>query len=101
MVAPRIGTLAATLVELPLVLGFAWWAAGRLVRRLAVPQGAARWWMGAVALALLLTLEFGLGVVLRGWSFETSLAHFRTAPGLLALAAYVAFAALPRLQRQP
>ena len=24
------------------VLGFAWWAAGRLVRRLAVPQGAAR-----------------------------------------------------------
>ena len=64
--APRIGTLAATLVELPVVLGFAWWAAGWLVRRLAVPPGAARWRMGGFALAFLLLLEFGLGIALRG-----------------------------------
>ena len=98
---PRIGEFAATLTELPLMLGFAWIVAGWLVRRFAVPSGAPRWRMGGVALAALLALEFGLGTALRGWSLGEWLAHFLAPTGLLTLAGYVLFASWPRLQRQP
>jgi len=104
VLAPALGRMAALLVELPLLLGFCWWIAPRIIRRCAVAPGAARLRMGFAALALLLTLEFTLGVAVRGWDFVDWVGDFATAPGLVTLAAYLLFALLPygvRPQRQP
>jgi hypothetical protein len=91
--APAMGRFPATLVEIPLMLGFCWWLAGRGVWTL--PQGAPRLLMGGVALALLLAAEFFLGLLLRGWGLAAWLRHFREADGMLTAAAYLAFALLP------
>ncbi|MFL1461663.1 hypothetical protein ACI6QG_05640 [Roseococcus sp. DSY-14] len=101
VLAPRIGRLPAVLAELPLMLGWAWVAAGWVLRRLRVPPGAPRLRLGLAALALLLLLEFGAGAALRGWDARAWLADFLTPPGLAALGAYLVFALLPRLHRQP
>ena len=98
---PRIGRLGATVAELPLLLGWCWLAAGWVLRRLRVPPGAARLRLGLAALALLLAVEFAVGAALRGWDAREWLADFLTPPGLAALAAYMVFALIPRLQRQP
>ena len=98
---PRIGRLGATVAELPLLLGWCWLAAGWVLRRLRVPPGAARLRLGLAALALLLAVEFAVGAALRGWDAREWLADFLTPPGLAALAAYLVFALIPRLQRQP
>lgn len=99
VVAPRIGRLGATLAEMPLLLGFCWVVAGRLVRRL--PARAARIRMGVAAVALLLVFEFTLGVALRGWNLSEWLADFLTAPGLVTMLAYLLMAAWPALQAAP
>ena len=101
VLVPRLGALPAALVEAPLVLGFAWFAAGWLVRRCAVPPGAARWGMAAVALVLVLLVEFAAGTVLRGWDLAAWRAHLGTPEGWLSLALYALFALWPGLQRQP
>lgn len=104
VLAPALGRVAALLVELPLLLGFCWWIAPRIIRRYAIPAGPARLRMGLAALAMLLTLEFTMGVALRGWDFDDWLRDFATVPGLITLAAYLVFALLPygaKPQRQP
>jgi uncharacterized membrane protein YqjE len=37
---PAVGRLAATLVELPIMLALSWWACGWCLRRFSVPSGA-------------------------------------------------------------
>lgn len=98
---PRIGRIAALLVELPLMLGFCWWIAPRILRRCMIPPGPARLRMGFAALSLLLTLEFFTGVVLRGWTLRAWVADVATPPGLVTLLAYLVFAVLPRWVRTP
>lgn len=101
LLVPRIGRLPAVLAELPLMLGWSWVAAGWVLHRGAVPPGMARWRLGLAALALLLALEFAVGAALRGWDAREWLADFLTPPGLAAGAAYLLFAAMPGLHRQP
>lgn len=101
VLAPRLGALAAALLEAPLVLGFAWFAAGWLLRRRAVPPGPARRAMSVAALALVLLVEFAAGSVLRGWDLAAWRAHLGTPEGRLSLALYGLFALWPALQRQP
>lgn len=96
--APAIGLLAATLVELPVMLAFCWWLAGRLARALG-PSLAPRAVMGGAALGLLLLAEFGVGVFVRGWDFAGWLRHFAAPEGAATGAAYLVFAALPALRR--
>lgn len=101
LLAPALGRVAALAVELPVMLGFCWWLAPRAAR--GVPRGAARLRMGFAALAMLLALEFGVGMALRGFTLAEWLGHFATAEGALTLFAYTLFALLPwaRAQRQP
>jgi len=93
LLAPRVGLLAATLAELPAMLLFCWWLAGRLARGLPGPR--ARLAMGAAALAALLLAEFGVGAALRGRDLAGWLRHFATAEGAATGLSYLVFAALP------
>jgi hypothetical protein len=96
VLAPALGRVAALLVELPIMLGFCWWLAPRAAK--GVAPGAARLRMGFAALAILLALEFVVGMALRGFTLGEWLAHFGTAEGALTMGAYVIFALLPWLR---
>lgn len=103
LLAPAIGRMGALLVELPILLGFCWWLVPRVMR--GVGPGVARLRVGFAALALLLVLEFTLGVAIRGWDLRGWLADFWTPHGAVTLAAYWVFALIPYWrgvgQRQP
>lgn len=101
LLAPALGRVAALAVELPVMLGFCWWLAPRAAR--GVAPGVARLRMGFAALAILLALEFGLGMALRGFTLAEWLGHFATAEGAMTMAGYLVFALIPwaRGQRQP
>lgn len=91
--APALGRVGALLVELPLLLAACWWMAPRVMRR--VPPGMGRLRAGFAALALLLVLEFTLGMALRGWDFAEWVRGFWTAHGAVTLAGYWVFALIP------
>jgi len=90
LLVPRVGDRSAELLELPVMLGICWLAAGWVTGRLAVPPRAApRLAMGAIAGALLLTAEFALVLPLRGLTIEE---YFATRDPVAGAAYYVAVA---------
>jgi hypothetical protein len=93
VLAPRFGRVPALLVELPVMLGFCWWLAPRVMRRVA--PGLARLRAGLAALGFLLLLEFALGQLLRGFTLAEWAAHFRSREGALTLLGYGMFALIP------
>jgi hypothetical protein len=99
LLAPSIGALTATLVELPVMLALSWLVCAALVRRHAV---AATWptrvAMGAAALLLLLAAETVLGVVGFGRLLMEQRAAYAEPAAQLGLAAQLAFAAFPLIQ---
>lgn len=96
---PRIGGTAAVLVELPIILGFAWIAAGLVVAGFGVARGRTRLVMGLVAFALLLGAELAVALFVLERSFGDFLAGFATMPGALGLAGQLAFAAMPVIRK--
>lgn len=99
LLVPRLGEMAAILVELPLMLALSWLASRWLTGRFAVaPQPRPRLAMGAFAFALLLAAELGVSVIAFGRSPAEHLATYREPRALLGLAAQVAFALFPLLQ---
>lgn len=90
LLVPRVGDRTAELLELPVMLGICWLAAGWVTGRLAVPPRAApRLTMGAIAGALLLTAEFALVLPLRGLTIEE---YFATRDPVAGTAYYLAVA---------
>jgi hypothetical protein len=72
---PRLGSRAAELVEMPIMLVVTIEAASWITRRLAVPRLRSKMLaMGAIALALMLIAEFTLVLWLRGLSIRQYLA---------------------------
>jgi hypothetical protein len=57
--------------------------------------------MGAVAFALLMAAELAVSVLLFGRSPSDFVAGYRTTPGVIGLAAQLAFGLLPLLRRVP
>jgi hypothetical protein len=99
--APRIGPLAAVLVELPLMLVAAWLICRWLVRRLDVREAwSERLLMGAVAFVLLLAAEFALSVALFGGTAARFVTALGTPEGAAGVAGQVVFAAMPLLARR-
>ncbi|HMS81791.1 MAG TPA: hypothetical protein PKC20_20190 [Burkholderiaceae bacterium] len=99
--APRFGELAAVAIEVPAMLLASWLASGWLVRTFRVPRtSVARLAMGGLALVLLLAAEWTLGVVLFGRGAGEQLAAWTSPPGLLGLAAQLAFGLVPFAQAQ-
>jgi len=96
------GRLLAVLIELPIMLGASWFLCRSVVRRLAVaPTVAARALMGGLAFALLMLAELGLGALLAGRTPGEHFALYTQASYALGLAAQMAFALMPLLQRRP
>ncbi|MCM0021480.1 MAG: hypothetical protein NBV67_15930 [Tagaea sp.] len=99
-VAPAIGELLATTIELPIMLAASWIVCGWCVRRFRVPRGAgARLVMGGLAFVLLMAAEASLSVLLAGRSFAEHLTRYAETGPALGLAAQLAFAAFPLLRR--
>ncbi|MFZ4689092.1 MAG: hypothetical protein ACOYLS_07630 [Polymorphobacter sp.] len=101
IVIPRVGEFVAVCLELPLMLGSAWWICRRITHALAVPAGiAARASMGATAFAALMLAELALAVLVFGRTPAQHLARYASAAALLGLAGQILFAAFPILQRR-
>lgn len=95
VVAPRLGALAATAAEVPLMLAAALFASKWAVRRWRVPgEIRVRLAMAVWFLALLVAFETLLGIILFGRSPVEQMAAFATPPGLLGVAAQVAAAGM-------
>ncbi len=96
LVVPAIGEIAATLVELPVILIASWLACLFVVRRFEVAAAVhARLIMGAVAFALLMAAELALGTGLMNRSLQEQLAEMTSGAGLLGVAAQILFALFP------
>ena len=99
--APRIGELAATLLEVPIVLAASWVACGWAVRRFAVPGDlASRLTMGGVAFGLLMIAEFAVSALLSGRGLAAYLGAFHEPAKLIGLGAQLLFGLMPLLRRQ-
>jgi hypothetical protein len=99
--APLVGLVPATLIELPVMLTASWWASGWLMRRFAIAQAGAALAMGSLAFALLMAAECALAAVMIGQTPAQWLADLRQPHALIGLAGQVAFALMPwwRLRR--
>jgi len=98
VLVPLAGETLAVVVELPIILGFAWFACRWLIRAMGVPGSFPdRLVMGAVAFALLMLGEVAISVFLGGRDLAGHFALYRQAPHLLGLAGQIAFALFPAL----
>lgn len=96
LVAPRLGQLAATFAEVPVMLIAAFFACRWAIRHWQVPRPIAiRWAMVLWFLALLFTFETLLGWALFGRTAADQWAALATPAGLLGLSAQFAAALLP------
>jgi hypothetical protein len=95
-VVPRVGTRTAELIEAPVMLAVTFFAARWTARRLAVPPAwAPRLAMGALALCLLLVLEFTAVLALRGLSLREYVATLDPVSGTVYYILLVTFAVMP------
>lgn len=98
MVAPRLGEVAATLLEIPVMLIAAFFLCRWVIQKWRVPRRLDwRWLMVLWFLALLFIFESGLGVLLFGRTLAEQLATLTTAAGVLGLSAQLVAAFLPLL----
>ena len=94
-VIPLVGLVPATLIELPLILGGSWLAAGWLVRRFAMVSSGEALSVGALAFVILMAAECALAGVLAGQTPAQWLAGLRQPHALLGLAGQMVFALMP------
>ena len=101
-VVPHLGRIAALLLEAPLMLVAMIVSARWVVRRFKVLYALrTKIAIGVVALAMLLVVELIGSRWVRGLSVREYLASLATAPGLISLLLFLAFAAVPALIGQP
>jgi len=96
VIAPRVGDLAAVLIETPVILLISWWAAHWSIRQFSIPAGVAdRLGMGLVAFLLLMSAETALSHLLFDRSFAQQFAAYSTPAGAIGLAAQTVFGLIP------
>ena len=99
LVVPRIGTRAAELLEVPLMIVISFVAAGWICRRLGSDATAARALaVGALALLFLLIAEVLTGIALRGTSARDALVNPDPVSGPLYYLSLALFALWPALR---
>jgi hypothetical protein len=96
--APRVGIMPATALELPVMVGASWIASGWLIRRFAIVNGGQALAVGALAFAILMVAECALAVTLMAQSPAQWLSGLAAPHGLLGLAGQGAFAVMPLLR---
>lgn len=100
ILVPRIGPTLAVLAETPVMLGASWWVSSECIARLQIDRTvAARLVMGLVAFTVLMAAETTLAVILFGRSVTGYLLSLTVMPGVIGLAAQIAFAGFPLVQR--
>jgi hypothetical protein len=93
---PEIGELRAILIELPLMLAFAWFVCGAVLRWFPTPRSTAhRLALGAVAFVLLMLGEFAISVLWIGTPLQDHSAAYLSPSGLISVFGQLAFAAFP------
>lgn len=99
LVAPRLGTLLAVVLEAPIVLVVSWRVSLWCNRHFNVRSDPrVRALMGAVAFSFLMLLELSVAVLVFGEPLDHYLAKFASTPGIIGLAMQVCFAAIPWVQ---
>jgi hypothetical protein len=95
---PYLGRVTATLIEAMIMLIAMVAAARWVIRRFEVPQTtAATIAIGLVALGLLIPAEIAGVVFVRGLPLQDYFSSFLTVPGMISLAMFLSFAAMPPL----
>jgi hypothetical protein len=97
IVVPRLGTRAAELIELPVMLAVTIISARWIVQRPWVGSPAGRLAMGSAALALLLAAEFSLVLWLRGLTIREYIAAQDPVSGTAYYLALALFGVMPLL----
>ncbi len=96
LIVPRIGEIAAVIIETPIMLVASWFVCRWCVDRLDVPRRVgARSLVGVVAFVVLMAAEFALGRLAFGRPAGEQLANYCSAPGVIGLAAQIVFAVFP------
>lgn len=99
LIEPAVGTLAAVLIELPVMLGASWLAARWLVQRYSIAAARQALATGGIAFALLMASEVVLTTVWAGNSPGQWIAKMATPAGFIGLCGQVAFGLFPWLVR--
>jgi hypothetical protein len=98
-IAPAVGALKATLIEAPVMLLISWAASRRVCGAFAVAERIApRLAMGAIAFAILMLLEFALGLLAFSRGGAEQIAAFQEPHALIGLVAQSLFGLTPALQ---
>lgn len=101
LLAPYLGDLLATLVELPLMLAISWIACAKLIAHFHIPPRIPpRLTMGTIAFILLVLAELLLSLTLFNRSATDFLHELSTPQGLLGLAGQALFGLMPLLQNK-
>ncbi len=99
LVAPRLGTLLAVILEAPIVLAVSWRVSLWCTRHFKVSRDArARILMGATAFAVLMLLELGFAVLVFDETVSHFLGKYTSTTGVIGLAMQGCFATLPWIQ---
>jgi hypothetical protein len=99
IIAPQMGDLAATVLELPAMLALSWFTCAWVLRQTPVPRTSRdRLGMGMAALLLLLFAEAVISLAFGGLTLAQHVALYARAPILLGLAGQLAFALFPWVQ---
>lgn len=98
LLAPAVGAMTATLIELPVILALSWIACRFVIARGKVAERApARLVMGAVAFTLLIAAEIALGIGLLNRSLAAQWTEMSAPPALIGLCGQILFAFFPLL----
>lgn len=92
--APSLGEISATLIELPVMLAASWFVCGWLLKRTPLRASAAAA-MGTVALVLLLIAEAMLSILAFGRTPIEHLALYTQPASILGLIGQIMFGAFP------
>lgn len=93
--APQVGLMPATALELPVMLAASWLASGWLVRRFGIAGAREALAAGLAAFALLMVAECALAVTMMDQTPAQWLAGLRQPHALLGLAGQIVFALMP------
>ncbi|WDI33160.1 hypothetical protein PUV54_08115 [Hyphococcus flavus] len=96
---PLLGKLASVLIELPVILAVSWFICGRIIDAFHVPKSiSARFFMGLLAFALLMTAE----LMLARYGFDRTppeqLREMTTASGAVGLVGQIIYGMIPLMQ---
>lgn len=94
---PALGELAAVAIELPIMLGIAWWICRKLIDFYHIADRTAAGLMGASAFVALMGAELAMALYTPSTTIADHVATYRETPHWIALLGQILFAAMPSL----